>query len=169
MLATASGSNPEGIAAGPRFPSFIARAFMVSISFCDYGNRVGDKNVSNISPRANSVPVEMQARCSVTLGRAALRGDLRSSDEFAVIAPRAALVVDDVGDVDIAQDAGEWRHGGGIEHTPGLGALQSIQHDANVLRRVVLGDDTASLDRRVRPGPSLPLLPRAGGAGGRRR
>ena len=53
-----------------------------------------------------------------SLGAGWFGGHLRGSHRFAVITPGAALVFDDVGDIGIAEQAGEWRHGTGDTTPP---------------------------------------------------
>src|ERR1700687_3222671 len=72
--------------------------------------------------------VLIRARCRgmnnvQSLGMVEFGGDPSGRHEFAVIAPRAALIVGDVGYVDIVEDAAERRHRTGVQHAPGLGAL----------------------------------------------
>ena len=97
------------------------------------------------------------------LGMVAFGSDLSGRHEFAVIAPRAALIVDDIRYVDIVEDA-ERRHRTGVQHGPGFGALSSIEHHVYVFCRIVFGDDAASLDRRICTGAPLTICPVTGGA-----
>jgi hypothetical protein len=59
MFEMASASNPEGSPAGALLADLISRAFIVSISFCYYGDRVGEKHVLNISTLTRSVALEI--------------------------------------------------------------------------------------------------------------
>src|SRR5579862_5968455 len=61
-------------------------------------------------------------------------GDLSRGHEAAVIAPGAALVVDDRGDVGIAQGRGKRRHGIRVGHTRDPRTLESRENDVDVLR-----------------------------------
>lgn len=61
---------------------------------------------------------------------------MRSRHRIAVIAPRAALVVDDVGDIGIAQYAGKRRHSTGVDSASGLAALNTVEDYLHMFRRI---------------------------------
>ena len=86
--------------------------------------------------------------CPASLGAGAFGGHLRCSDRCAVISPGAALIVDDVGNLGVAERAGKLRHDGGVDHASRPGALHSIEDHLNVFSGIVLIDDAASPKRR---------------------
>src|ERR1700681_2984950 len=87
-----------------------------------------------------------------SLGAGAFRSHLRGGHRNAVISPGAALIVDDAGNLGVAEHAGKRRHGAGIDHAARAGALHSIEDYVNVFCRVVFVDDAASLERRKHAG-----------------
>jgi hypothetical protein len=87
-----------------------------------------------------------------SLGAGACGGHLRGCHRFAVIAPRAALEIDDVGDFGIAEHAGKWRHGAWVDHASRGAARYSIEDCVYVFRCIVLVDDAAAFERRKHSG-----------------
>src|SRR6476660_1583184 len=73
----------------------------------------------------------------------------------AAVAPRTALVIDDVRDVGIAERVGEWRHRTGVDDTAYVGALQSMQHGADMHCRIGIVDRGVAFQRRKRSGETL--------------
>lgn len=60
---------------------------------------------------------------NMLLGVVALGGDLGGRHLLPVVTPGAALKVDDVGYIDIAENVAERRHGIRVDHASGLGVL----------------------------------------------
>jgi hypothetical protein len=79
-----------------------------------------------------------------------LRSHLRSDNRFAVVAPRTALVIDDIGDLGVAERAGKGWHRATVDQAPHLGVVQTSQHNLDVLRGLVVVDDGVAFERRER-------------------
>src|SRR5438105_2784390 len=84
----------------------------------------------------------------------------------AVVTPRAALVIDDVRNVGIAECVPEWWHRAGIDDAAYIGALQSMQHDADVCCRIGVVDRYVAFQSRECSRKALPGCLVAGGAVG---
>ena len=65
-----------------------------------------------------------------------------------MITPGATLVVDDAGDVGVAELAAKLRHRGIVFDAVDRGALQAEHHDMDVLARIRVIDDGIALERR---------------------
>src|ERR1700677_4905634 len=61
-----------------------------------------------------------------SLGPAPFGGYLRRSHRCASISPRATFVVDDVGNLVVAQRTAKRRHGSGVDHASCAGPLHSM-------------------------------------------
>src|SRR6185312_16643997 len=94
-----------------------------------------------------------------------LRSDLFGRNRRSLVAPGTALVIDDVGDVGIAQGRAEWRHRAGIDGAADVGPLQSVQHDVDVLCRVGVIDHRVTLEWRECSGQAFTGGLMASGAG----
>src|SRR5580658_6541263 len=79
-----------------------------------------------------------------------LRRYLRGGHRLTMVAPRTALVIDDIGDFDIVERGGKWGHYAAINDTTDPCVVQALQHHLNVFRGVVLVDDGIVLERRER-------------------
>src|SRR4051812_10780417 len=90
-----------------------------------------------------------------SLGLGALGGDLFAGRWFAVVAPRVALVVDDVEDVVIGEGACKWRHRAHVVDASDLLAVKSVQHDTDMRHDVVSIDGAVSLERWEDAGDAL--------------
>src|ERR1700730_12824422 len=109
---------------------------------------------------------ELQLALFTSLGAGARGGHLRGCHRFAVIAPRAALEVDDVGDFGIAEHAGKWRHGAGVDDASHRAPRHSIEDCVYVFSCIVLVDDTTSFERRKHAGQTFAIDLMAGRAVG---
>ena len=87
-----------------------------------------------------------------SLGGGTCGGHLRGCHRFAVIAPRAALEIDDVGDFGIAEHTGKWRHCAWVDHASRRAARHSIEDRVYVFRWIVLVDDATAFERRGHAG-----------------
>ena len=75
---------------------------------------------------------------------------LRGVYRLAVVAPRTALVIDDIGDLGVTERGGKRRHGAAVDHPTDLGVVEALQHHLDMLRGVVLVDDSVVLELRER-------------------
>ena len=96
----------------------------------------------------------------------AFRSHLFGRDRCAVVAPGAALVVDDAGDFRIRECSGEWRHRTGVCDAADGRTLQSAQYDVDVACRVGIVDRRVAFERREDSGQTLAAGLMAGGARG---
>src|SRR6185312_16638301 len=94
-----------------------------------------------------------------------LRSDLFGRNRRASVAPRTALVIDDVGDVGITQGRAEWWHRAGIDGAADVGTLQAMQHDVDMLCRVAVIDRRVALERGECSGQAFTGGWMAGGEG----
>src|SRR5258708_37531149 len=79
-----------------------------------------------------------------------LRSHLRSDHWFAVVAPRTALVIDNIGDLGIAERAGKGRHRAAVDQASHLSVVQTLQHHLDALGGLLVVDDGVALERRER-------------------
>lgn len=64
-------------------------------------------------------------------------------------------MVDDIGNISIAEHLGEWRHGTRVNHATDLLALQSFEHHVYLLRCVVFIDGAIAFERWKRTGQAF--------------
>src|SRR5436853_5234254 len=101
-----------------------------------------------------------------SIARGALRSHLFERYRCAMAAPATTLVIDAIRDVGIAECGAERRHWTGVDDAADVGALQSVQNDMNVQRRVGVVDRRVALERGKRSSQTLARGLMAGGARG---